>query len=312
MIEALTKVPRIALALLAALALALGCPELGKAAELGGAEVTDAPLTGGAQAPVEGADGGGAAALRQVDVPAPTPDEAEAPGKEANADSSPKLKAPEPAPVPPAEEPAPLDDGRESPPDRTDRAPAPVNLNVDIRIFSPGDDGDVIQIGGPTAGSPDGSGGIGPEIDFDWDWDWTWTCGSGGVPAAKGAGSGMSWNWSWNWDCGEQPGSIVGGPVQDASPPTSAPDVGAPRPPTFPPLPLQRPPSEDSSAAGDDRGRGGGARAHTALQRAAKSTLIAVAPSALKFDPAPMAAERRARPAKTGNARDAEPTEAPS
>jgi hypothetical protein len=82
----------------------------------------------------------------------------------------------------------------------------PLNLNVDIRILSPGDDGDVsqvIDVGGPQglgSGNPadvlggPGMGDLG--LDWSWNWNWTWDCGG-----ASTAGLDWNWNWSWSGDC---------------------------------------------------------------------------------------------------------------
>ena len=82
----------------------------------------------------------------------------------------------------------------------------PLNLNVDIRILSPGDDGDVsqvIDVGGPQglgSGNPaDMLGGLGMDdlgLDWSWNWNWTWDCGGAST-------AGLDWNWSWSWsgDC---------------------------------------------------------------------------------------------------------------
>jgi hypothetical protein len=82
----------------------------------------------------------------------------------------------------------------------------PVNLNVDIRILSPGDDGDVSQVidlgdlPGLGSGNPsDVLGGLGPGdlgLDWTWNWNWTWDCGDSSV-------AGLDWNWTWTWsgDC---------------------------------------------------------------------------------------------------------------
>ena len=83
----------------------------------------------------------------------------------------------------------------------------PVNLNVDIRILSPGDDGDVnqvIDLGGlgPGSGNPaDALGGLGLGdldlgLDWTWNWNWEWDCGDASV-------AGLDWNWTWTWsgDC---------------------------------------------------------------------------------------------------------------
>ena len=82
----------------------------------------------------------------------------------------------------------------------------PVNLNVDIRILSPGDDGDVTQVidlgdlPGLGSGNPsDVLGGLGLGalgLDWTWNWNWTWDCGDSSV-------AGLDWNWTWTWsgDC---------------------------------------------------------------------------------------------------------------
>jgi hypothetical protein len=82
----------------------------------------------------------------------------------------------------------------------------PLNLNVDIRILSPGNDGDVsqvIDVGGPQGlggGNPaDMLGGLGMDdlgLDWSWNWNWNWDCGG-----ASTAGLDWNWNWSWSGDC---------------------------------------------------------------------------------------------------------------
>jgi hypothetical protein len=81
----------------------------------------------------------------------------------------------------------------------------PVNLNVDIRILSPGDDGDVTQVidlgglGGGDASDVLGGLGLGDldlGLDWTWNWNWQWDCGDAAV-------AGLDWNWTWTWsgDC---------------------------------------------------------------------------------------------------------------
>jgi hypothetical protein len=84
----------------------------------------------------------------------------------------------------------------------------PVNLNVDIRILSPGNDGDVSQVidlgdlpglgsGNPSDALGDlGLGGLDLGLDWAWNWNWTWDCGDASV-------AGLDWNWTWTWsgDC---------------------------------------------------------------------------------------------------------------
>jgi hypothetical protein len=91
----------------------------------------------------------------------------------------------------------------------------PVNLNVDIRILSPGNDGDVNQVI-DLGGLGGGSGGLGPGdldlgLDWTWNWNWEWDCGDASA-------AGLDWNWTWTWsgDCaagildppGHGPGSL--------------------------------------------------------------------------------------------------------
>jgi hypothetical protein len=77
----------------------------------------------------------------------------------------------------------------------------PINLNLDLRIFSPGDDGDVTQVidmpqlpGMPGGGgAPTSMDGLDLGLDWTWNWNWVWECG--GASAA-----GMDWSWNWTWD----------------------------------------------------------------------------------------------------------------
>jgi hypothetical protein len=91
----------------------------------------------------------------------------------------------------------------------------PLNLNVDIRILSPGDDGAVSQVidmgelPGLGSGNPtDVLGGLGLgdlDLGLDWTWNWNWGCGDSSI-------AGLDWNWTWTWsgDCaaglGDRPG----------------------------------------------------------------------------------------------------------
>jgi hypothetical protein len=103
--------------------------------------------------------------------------------------------------------------------DGDDPAPSvvvPLNLNVDIRILSPGDDGDVTQIidmgqlPGLGSGNPaDVLRGLDLGLDWTWNWNWTWDCGDTSI-----AGLDWNWNWSWSGDCAggmmDEPGSEDG------------------------------------------------------------------------------------------------------
>jgi hypothetical protein len=86
----------------------------------------------------------------------------------------------------------------------------PTNINVDIRVLSPGDNGDVAQeIGdviqeiefpdGPMSwDAPSGNGG-------GFTWNWIWNRGSACTPSARAA---STWNWVWDWEgeCAGAPG----------------------------------------------------------------------------------------------------------
>jgi hypothetical protein len=113
------------------------------------------------------------------------------------------------APDPPAVAEPPKSDEMPAPevPEVTERSEsatqaAAQNINVDIRILSPGNDGPVSQeVFAPQQGfAPDSSGAEAPSADplgSDWTWNWTWTetCGDGAARTAD-------WNWNWEW-CGD-------------------------------------------------------------------------------------------------------------
>jgi len=115
--------------------------------------------------------GGVPAVLASPQEPAPPP----APLSEPQSDV---LGAPDPgtpsetAPAP-APESEPTDGGVE---DLGPAAPvAPINLNVDIRVLSPGDNGDVTQeIALPGGSGPVGDGAPGQPLAWTWNWTWNW------------------------------------------------------------------------------------------------------------------------------------------
>jgi hypothetical protein len=118
----------------------------------------------------------------------------------------------------------------------------PENVNVSIRINSPGDDGPVVQVnnaGGPVdidvvdnhtpapqapaAPAPDAGGG---GLPANWTWIWTSACfggSGGGAPAAAAATTG----WDWRWSCGAEDGPVgdIDVPGPDSFPDLVAPDV---------------------------------------------------------------------------------------
>ena len=139
-----------------------------------------------------------------------------------------------PAPEPPAEpapapEPVPAPDQyhSETPPSVSVTQDQPANVNVSIRINSPGDDGPVVQInnaGGttdveqkveqasqpappaaeaPTAAAPAPQPAALPDT---WEWVWTSACFGGGAGAAAAAPG-----WTWRWSCDAEAGG--GGPA---------------------------------------------------------------------------------------------------
>ena len=128
----------------------------------------------------------------------------------------------EPGPAPPPE------DAEEEDEDEADEDEGPLiiplNLNVDIRILSPGDDGDVNQgidlgsLANLGSGNPtDVLGGLGLGaldlgLDWTWNWNWTWDCGDASI-------AGLDWNWNWTWsgDCAAgmlgEPGAELATPL---------------------------------------------------------------------------------------------------
>lgn len=96
---------------------------------------------------------------------------------------------------------------------------APTNLNVVVRVNSPGDDGPVTQTnapaGGPAATPPQGppdpaATGVSVvpaaagALPTTWIWNWNWTatdCASGASSPAQSSVIGGTWTWNWNWGC---------------------------------------------------------------------------------------------------------------
>jgi hypothetical protein len=170
----------------------------------------------------------------------------------------PAKAAPAPAPKP-EYHPAPPQYHSKSAPDVTVTQQDPQNVNVSIRINSPGDNGSVTQTNSAGGGSapapatrleptktapvgaaePDGSGaapdaaGMLPDgaapaggPPDNWEWIWTSACfgATGGAPAAAAAASS---GWVWRWSCDE-----------DLPPPNLADAIGEiPRPDVLPSLP---------------------------------------------------------------------------
>jgi hypothetical protein len=155
----------------------------------------------------------------------------------------------EPAPAPPVPQQSPQQYHSETS-DVTVTQQQPANVNVSIRVNSPGDDGPVVQVNGssnvvvvhapakPDTAAPGrpaapGARGDAPPaagVPDDWEWVWTSACfGGAGQAAAAAAAAGAGPGWTWRWSCDEAgdparavadgiAGSVedlVGGPVED-------------------------------------------------------------------------------------------------
>lgn len=203
----------------------VGAEELQDAEAMLAAEVPEVPMEAPPEvlepAPEPAADVPSEPAPTPVEAPEPEPP-APPPAEEAvtfGATDQAETAEPDPAEEVATEPPAYISDEPTAMPDEDDMeavdeedadagAPTvaiPVNLNVDIRILSPGDDGDVTQVidlGGLGGGDPsDVLGGLGLGdldlgLDWTWNWNWEWDCGDAAV-------AGLDWNWTWTWsgDC---------------------------------------------------------------------------------------------------------------
>ncbi len=116
----------------------------------------------------------------------------------------------------------------------------PVNVNISVRVDSPGDNGAVTQINAavsqplPVATPPEvryqepdpqyhdplaaSGASVAPAAPSDplpaadapmtpvdsWDWTWTWSCGDVISPTIVLPAEYLQqiWNWNWNWNCG--------------------------------------------------------------------------------------------------------------
>ncbi len=170
-------------------------------------------------------------ALPAPDPPLPAgeaPTLTETPSEPAVQDTAPVASAAAPAPTQPV-----------APAQAPDPAVAnqlqPVNVNVSIRIDSPGDNGAVEQVNAaavavgappaapspeqyqpapaqyqppqappqPSAAPPASPAPAAPESG----WTWTWTCGGTVTDVLPAGGTSASlpenWTWNWNWNCGD-------------------------------------------------------------------------------------------------------------
>ena len=117
--------------------------------------------------------GGVPAVLESPPEPAPSP--APVPEPQSDVPSLPDTGMPSesaPLPAPESQPSIPVGENSTSP-----GAPGgPINLNVDIRILSPGDNGDVTQeITMPGWSAPVGNGAQGQPLAWTWNWTWNWT-----------------------------------------------------------------------------------------------------------------------------------------
>ncbi len=159
-----------------------------------------------------------------------------------------------PAAPPPAPKPAPEYHPKapqyhsETAPDVSVTQTQPTNVNVSIRINSPGDDGPVVQVNGAgadvvtnvvnhvadarDAGAADSAAGGLPD---DWTWIWTSACFGGGASAPAGAAAATSGpHWDWQWSCDQDVPAGVSMPGPDNFPglgPMSDPVAAALSPP---------------------------------------------------------------------------------
>ena len=162
------------------------------------------------------------------------------------------------------------------------------NTNISIRIFSPGDDGPVIQVGGR------GGGGGGAAAPLTWIWNWTWS----GAPTCPAPDAGVP-GWTWNWTCGPAaaPGSAPATPadmidsldeiLSAALPaPLSVPVPGAVAPAAAVAPDVAQPPERLPSGAARAGGGRPGQRVHAAADAGAVAPATWAPPSAA---PAPAA-----------------------
>ena len=180
----------LALVVLSVLTAALVAAPAGMAQELDPLAAVDQAMDGGSM-PVptdletgieEAIEAGGVPAVLespQEPVPSPVPSLPSAPEPQSEVPPAPDTGTPSETAPGPAPESEPIDPVVE---DANPGAPvAPINLNVDIRILSPGDNGDVTQeMTVPGWSGPVGGGAQGQPLAWTWNWTWNWTTPAGG------------------------------------------------------------------------------------------------------------------------------------
>ena len=149
---------------------------------------------------------------------------------------------PEPAAESPVEAPPAVNPEPDAPPAPDVVQTAPTNVNISVRIDSPGDDGSVEQVnvaastgGAAAAAAPPAEtvpqyqpdppqyqqpipASAAPAADSapqppaaepaqpveGWNWNWNWNCGDANPDIALPPEVGtQNWTWNWDWDCGE-------------------------------------------------------------------------------------------------------------
>jgi hypothetical protein len=182
-----TRAKIVAFVVLSVLLAALMAAPAGSAQELDPLAAVEQSMDGGGmpapmdvEAEIEEAveAGGVPAVLESPEEPAPSP--APSPQPQSDVPTPPNGGVPSETAPEPAPESQPTDTGVE---DAEPAAPmAPINLNVDIRILSPGDNGDVTQeMTLPGWSGPVGGGSQGQPLAWTWNWTWNWTTPAGDV-----------------------------------------------------------------------------------------------------------------------------------
>ena len=136
---------------------------------------------------------------------------------------------PEPAAEAPVEAAPAVSPVPDAPPAAAVAQTNPTNVNVSVRVNSPGDDGAVEQVNVAAAqpapqyqpepaqyqdsipapdappAEPAASAAV-PEPTAEaggWNWTWEWNCGDAVPEIPLPAGAGLeNWTWNWNWNCG--------------------------------------------------------------------------------------------------------------
>ena len=134
---------------------------------------------------------------------------------------------PEPAAQTPVEAAPTADPTPDAPPAAAVAQADPTNVNVSVRVDSPGDDGTVEQVNVaaaatetqyqpepeqyqdsiPAPEAPAADPAVQPSSagpTGEWDWTWNWNCGDPApeIPVPAEAGT-QNWTWIWNWNCGD-------------------------------------------------------------------------------------------------------------